>query len=615
MSKRGRRRWGRSPSTLPFLVLGATELASAQRPPPVLAVGHPERANPGEPLAAVRSYALQRSSQGALLAYVEGDDRGRGTLRLASLRSAAGVFERVGAERTLAPRATTVALWWDGTRGAVVWTVPRPLLSNATRPRRTPAQRPSPLLDPQGPPGLSGGTVWFQRLDAQGAPVGEPLALFEEHSRLAVVAVGPQGDGFRVAWTGGVVANGEVQGTIRSTGVSATGAASIVASDTGFVGSAGSVLRVLPGREAGTARLVWSGQRCWVERGAPAPQPSTVDPSAEVERRNRELLPQQPPHEHPGPPLRCDALALFHATVDLQGATVPVSEGVPLAVDALGASADALLAVTLESSQGARWSSLAPTPRAWQVAPVQSLDAALAAATSPPPVAPSPEGGNAAVPSSVPPPQPPSATELLRRPLRFDVEGSGAGLRVVALSPTMRRGVLTSAEGARSVRLFGAAEALFDASFAPGPGAPWLLLRAGAPLAGPLFLWDLAAGAPPEAPPEVAWAGDERLRVHLLRARAARAQFTSVLGGYGPVFEFNRTDPRLPGMLRQLQQLRIRWRSACDALTERARWLGRQGLSRDLQDLARAQCEIPDDAQLTAAEQGVGASERVPSAR
>jgi hypothetical protein len=217
-----------------------------------------------------------------------------------------------------------------------------------------------------------------------------------------------------------------------------------------------------------------------------------------------------------------------------------------------------------------------------------------------------PAGGDdtAPQPSLVRPPSPPDRTQILRAPFALDAATNGARRALAAVSPTHRRIVLarfdpTTATPAEIDTHAQPVEPTHDlALLGADAGPPWLLLRVGSAAGGPL-VWSLIEGpsAPAEAPVEQPWQGDERLRTHLLRARAARAAVTDLDHTLGPLSAQRDAaiNPAMPGLVSSMRRLRVRWVDACDALQARARFLVRRGLDRDLETLARQQCEIPPE--------------------
>jgi hypothetical protein len=99
------------------------------------------------------------------------------------------------------------------------------------------------------------------------------------------------------------------------------------------------------------------------------------------------------------------------------------------------------------------------------------------------------------------------------------------------------------------------------------------------------------------ATPEARWAGDERFMQQLARARAGRAAYTaaetSVMQAAGRPDAA--TNPALPSMIAGLHRVRGPWELACEALTERARYLARHGTDADIVTIAAQQCELPPE--------------------
>jgi hypothetical protein len=594
------------PLALTTLLVPAALRAQAA---PATPVGHPARIAPLTALAEVRTFAVVRAGDRALVAYVEaGELRARGTLRLALLRAAGGgVLERVGTDRTLAPGASVVALAWDGARGAVAYVVPRPHRGQdaAARARHhRPEDTARALADPLGPSTLTAGDVMLQRVDGEGAPVGRPVPVFEENSRAFAVAVAFEGDGYRVAWSGGIVADDEVLGTVRTMHVTGTGVARAAASDTGFTGQVGGVLRVVPASPRHPSPWVlWTGERCAAREDLPpVPRPSTP---TNVDHRPGA---PPPPHVQGGRPIECGSRRLYAAELHADGTTGAVLAGPRVGGDAFALAPrgpegpGALVPV----AGGERpYLGLAPHPGSPSAPGAETP--ALVRAPAPSPAAPGasevqPEGlppASQITPSRVPPPGALAPEAIAATPLALDATGANDATWFLALSPERTRVIYGTRRGADfSLVPFAPGARTWEIALAgAAAGEPWIFARTGDPTAGPLVYVDGATAARTPTPPEAAWAGDERLRVFLLRARATRAAFTDLEGTFNALSARAdaATNPSLPGLAASMRRLRSHWQGACEPLLERARWLVRHGVDAAVTDLARAQCEIPPE--------------------
>jgi hypothetical protein len=564
---------------------------------------------PFEALAEVRAFAVARVGERALVAYVDaGDARTRGTVRLATVRAGSEGLEREGTDPVLAPAGIAVAIAWDGTRGAVAYLVSRPHRGEnpARRRRQRPEDAERALNDPLGPSALTAGDVMLQRIDARGAPVGRPVLVFEENSRAYAVAVAPEGEGWRVAWSGGVVVDDEVRGTVRTSYVDGAGVARAAASDTGFTGEVGDALRIVPGDPSASrpARLVWSGERCRTREDLPPyPAPSTPAENTRAERRGPPAPP--PPQERSGPPIECEPARVHTVEVRADGSTSALAAGPSLAGSGFALvsraeGARALLAAIAGTDGPQLTLSTLPgenSPRPWSQRVLSA-----------PAISPAPEGGEDAeasaasqlTPSRVPPPVALSVEQSAAAPLALEAVTHGETLWFVALSSARTRVIYGLRRGEEPVSLVPIAPGgrVFDLALAGAAGAaPWIFARTGGPVSGPLVFVDGPSATRTPTPPTAPWSGDERLRVHLLRARAARAAYTEVESTWSAVSA--RADaasnPHLAGLTASVRRLRSRWESACGPLLERARWLSRQGVEGPVQELARAQCELPPE--------------------
>jgi hypothetical protein len=459
------------------------------------------------------------------------------------------------------------------------------------------------LNNPLGTPSLTAGDVMVQRLDASGAPVGRPALLFAENSRAFRVALARDGDnGWLVAWTGARTREGEVRGTLRAARVDANGALVGAALETNFSGPLGDGLRVLARDGSTPPRVAWSGEHCRERPELPRFAPPTRDPSAEIETRPRFVIQQGPLHEHPGPTITCDPLTLYSTSLRADGTLTPFVTGPALARDGL-ATVDGALIFSSRTAVATASLQLASIDADARVTAPRALVASGPLAPPLPQIAAPPSGDDtsAPTPSRVAPPQPPEATHALRAPIALDAARTrGESRSLVALSSTHNRVVLarfdTRSPATQSLAL-APVERAYEVSLLGGADsdAPWLFVRVGIGVGGPLVY--TAVEGVTGAQPEVVWQGDERLRTHLLRARTARAAVTDLEHTFGPVSARRdaATNPSMPGLVQSMRRLRTRWVDACDSLQARARFLVRRGLDRDLETMARQQCEVPPE--------------------
>ncbi|MEI8255554.1 MAG: hypothetical protein WCJ30_07770 [Deltaproteobacteria bacterium] len=588
-----------------MLVALASLRASAQSEVVPRLTGHPDHVVTEQAVADVRAFAVARAGDRAVVAYVQAGDHGaRGSLRTALLRAAAdGALDRAATDHTLAPSALAVAITWDGSSGAVVYTIQRPHRGETPGAHRQRAgDRERAAADPLGPSTLTAADVMLQRIDENGAPAGRAVLVFEENARAFRVAVAREGDGWQVAWTGAISVDTEIEGTVRTMRLGPQGATRSFASDTGFTGQPGDVLRVVPSHGTRTDPWVlFTGDRCATHATEPPFAQPTEDPSAAIEPRPRTLLPQQPPHERPGPPVVCEPRRVFVAALHADGTTGPLGAGPALAADAFGVfdPGDPLTVVAPLARGLAAFELDARGQTAGERAvgdaglgpPAHDLPTPPTSAEQTTPLALSP--------ARVAPPTPPDIDAVLRAPLVLDVARADARLTVFALSPSRARAAFGSfpVGGDPGVRVFTApGPRTFDIAVAgDGVHAPWLFAQTGTVQGGPLVYLDGDVAALHATAPETPWAGDERFAQHLLRARAARAAYTAAEGVFGPLSERPdaATNPRLPGIAAGMRRLRGPWDTACEALRERARFLVRHGVDADITQLASEQCELP----------------------
>lgn len=315
------------------VALGArAALAFGQDDEALRPVGHPGRVASGEPVMDARTFAVARAGDRAVIAFVQATEpRTRGNVRTAVVHGTPqhGV-EREGDDRTLAPAGSALAISWDGTRGAVVYTLSRPHRGEAPGThRQRPGATERAIEDPLGPSALTAADVMLQPIDAHGAAVGSAVRVFEENSRAYQVAVAPDGDGWIVAWTGATSRDAEVQGTVRWARVGAHGPVRTMASDTGFVGQVGDALRVVHDAQGHTV-IVWSGEPCDAREHDPRWQESAAEPDPPRLRGRT----QHPAQEHPGPPIVCEPRRLLAVAAHADGTTSAIVRGPTLATDA-----------------------------------------------------------------------------------------------------------------------------------------------------------------------------------------------------------------------------------------------------------------------------------------
>ncbi len=594
----------------PLLLCALPAMARAQTSPEVIRrpVGWPQRVRLNEPIAEVRTYALARVGDRALACYVQaGLGRERGALKCASLRREAdGSLARAEPDRAIAAAASAVALVWDSSGGLIVWVVPRPHRSETERVREArhrdgARSMQDSLNNPLGTPTLTAGDVMAQRIDNNGTPQGRPTLVFAENARAFRVAAARDDQGWLVAWTGARTREGEVRGTVRAARLDGNAARVGNAIETDFSGPLGDGLRVMARDASAPARLVWSGEHCRERPEQPPHAALTTDPSANIETPGRFVIRQGPLHEHPGSNITCDPLSLYGTALRADGTLAPLQRGPTLARDHVSLADNNTVVVTVRD--GVDQASLrAATVNAQGVIAVnRALVATGAIAPALPQVTSAPTTDDAAPSASrVGPPQPPDRTQALRAPVAIDVVTvRGAQRAIAALSSTRGRVTLARYDASASAAATVSAsvqpvERAYEVSLLGGE-APWLFLRVGIAAGGPLVF--AAFDNAPDAPAEQVWNGDERLRTHLLRARAARAVVTDFDHTFGPVSARRdaATNPSMPGLVNSMRRMRVRWVDACDALQARARFLVRRGLDRDLETLARQQCEIPPE--------------------
>lgn len=590
-------------SLVPDLARGQTGAEVLRRP-----VGTPQRVPLHEAIAEVRTYSLARVGDRALACYVQaGLGPERGALKCASLRREAdGSLVRTEPERVIAPAASAVHVSWDSSGGLIVWVVPRPhrnepLRVREARHRDGARSMQDALNNPLGTPSLTAGDVMAMRLDHNGAPQGRPTLLFAENAGAFRVAAARNEDGWLVAWTGAGTREGEVRGTIRAARLDANGALVGRVLETHFSGPVGDGLRVLPGDSAHAARIVWSGEHCRERPDQPRYVPPAGDPSAAIERPGRFVIRQGPTHEHPGANITCDGLSLYATALRADGSLAPLCTGPALARDHVAlADHDTVVVTTRDGTESASLK-LVTVDTQGRLTPGRVLVASGPMFPPLPSISNTPTSDDAApTPSRVPPPQPPDRTQTLRAPVALDVAPiRGTQRAIAALSSTRARITLARFDTANDAQATPSAsmqpiERAYEVSLLGGE-SPWLFVRVGIAAGGPLVFSSFDDAT--DAPAETVWSGDERLRTHLLRARAARAAVTDFDHTFGPLSARSdfATSPRAPHLVNTMRRLRQRWLEACDMLQARARFLVRRGLDRDIETLARQQCEIPPE--------------------
>jgi hypothetical protein len=563
---------------------------------------------PNEAVAEVRTFSLARVGDRALACYVQaGLGRERGSLKCASLRREAdGSLARTEPDRVIAPAASAVHVSWDSSGGLIVWVVPRPHRSETERVREArhrdgARSMQDSLNNPLGTPALTAGDVMAVRIDHNGAPQGRPTLVFEENAGAFRVAAARDDQGWLVAWTGARTREGEVRGTVRAARLDANGALVGRAIETDFSGPVGDGLRVLPRAGATTARIVWSGEHCRERPEQARYVPPAGDPSAGIERPGRFVIPQGPSHEHPGANITCDGLTLYATALRADSTLAPLSTGPALARDHVALADNNTVVVTTRDGAERASLKLVTVDTQGRLTAGRVLVASGPVLPALPSISSAPTSDDSApTPSRVPPPQPPDRTHTLRAPVALDVAPTrGTQRAIAALSSTRARVTLARFDSATTEQAAASAsvqpvERAYEVSVLGGE-IPWLFFRVGIAAGGPLVFASFDDGT--DAPAETVWSGDERLRTHLLRSRAARAAVTDFDHTFGPASARSdfATSPQAPNLVNSMRRLRQHWVDACDLLLARARFLVRRGLDRDLETLARQQCEIPPE--------------------
>ena len=623
-----------------------SSVAAAQNAPVPRPVAPPDHVSPGEAIIPqARTFTAVRAGDRVLVAFIENQPGGRGVLHTALLRASprdtpseipsetrSGGLDRARPDVELSPGSVrAMALAWDGTRGALVYIVPRALPGGFAHGPPTPQRHGTPLppsvADPLGPSSASGGDVVLQRLDAEGSPAGRPVPVFTENGRLFRVAVALEGESAVVAWTGATVTDDEVRGTVRALRVGPGGPMHQAASATGFSGDVGDALRVvhIPETPERTV-VVFTGARCITRWTAPYPTVLATDPSAQVENPARRPQPQEPPTEVPGPPIDCGPLALHAAELHPDDTFGPLASTEPLGSDALAVTPTRALA----SVGGALVAMhLAPARDFGRVSPWFAAQPSLPAVPSPPPpdteprVHPADGVEPALTEHPVPAPAPVPVATGVRTPAALDASpGTPPGAPVLVAVTGDHRAVAMvtpTADGRDAtvspLRVSGGP--WLEAALLPDTHSPWVLARAGV-WSGPVVLLDPAAPVteapgmppPPEAPLDETFA---RLWVRVRTARAVFIRHENMAGALAARPEAP-TDPRMPSVLATRARLRSRWESLCGQLQSRAQSLAHhgshpgmsqgvsqgvsQGASADLLGGVQQLCEIHQDLQL-----------------
>ena len=298
---------------------------------------------------------MARVGDRALMAYVQANDpHDRGALRVAQFRALpehAGL-ERMGTDCVLAPAAFAVAIDWDGTTGAVVYTVPRPHRGEAPGThRRRPGSTERALGDPLGPSALTaaesccraGATPRGTRSADRCWSFKKTRAHTEWPSRATKTTGSSRGPAESASMARCRARCGCSQVTARGRG------AICYASDTGFTGHVGDVVRVM-GTHSARAEpvVVWAGAQCAALEGM-APRPELLaDPSEAAGVHAGELRYQHPTNEHPGPPIECEAHRLFAVQPHRDGTSGPIVAGPLLATDAFAVLGGAVVAAVAQ---------------------------------------------------------------------------------------------------------------------------------------------------------------------------------------------------------------------------------------------------------------------------
>lgn len=550
---------------------------------------------PGESLATTRAFSSARVGDNILVAFIDDAPNARGELRTALLQSTPGGLDRTRTDASIAPRARTLSLAWNGSVGALAYIVP-PLppapLPPGTFPHRFVSVPPSPT-EPLGARNSSGGEIVVQRLDARGAPVGRPIAVFTENSRAVRVAVALENERIVVAWTGAAYTDNEVRGTVRAMRLSERNEARSFASSSGWFGDTGDALRIAVAD--GHTRVLFTGLRCVTREGSASPEPFAHDPSERVELTRRSLQPQASITLDAGPAVDCGPLSVHASELRADDTFGFATVSQPIARDALALSPGGVIA-----SLGAQPGALALLPFALgpTFRPLSARAPSLPLGAHPhvpPPREHSPPEFEPAVHDAPTAPNAPAEiTQAMHDPIFLDA----AGAEIVSL-PTDHRRVLfatlaPNGQLSEPAELFHSATLMLEAAVLAGT-TPWVLAREGT-WSGALRLLSPTARVAPESPVAVdpAWAA---LFTRVRTQRAIFMRFENSAGAMAARPEAP-TDPRMPGIIASRNRLRARWTSLCEQLQNRAHWLSRHDGPADVLQATRQVCQIHGDLEL-----------------
>ncbi|MBI5517760.1 MAG: hypothetical protein HY909_28575 [Deltaproteobacteria bacterium] len=562
----------------------------------------PSAVAPGGPVGVVRAFDAVRRGDALLVASLAGLPTGHGQLRLARLEQGPSGLTRARPDAVVAPNARAVALAWDGSRGALAWVVPPPPPARPGMPSppgalpntwgRVPVGLPPSTEDPLGPRGVTGGDVFVQALDANGAPTGRPVAVFRENARAGRVAVALTDRGAVVAWTGASVTDDEIRGTVRVRWLDENLQPRGVATHSGFLGDLGDALFLTPRPDR--VRVYFAGSACTAQPGTLSQPLTSEDPSRFTEPPNRSLMNQNPPEEVQGPWIVCSPMSVQVVDVLPDGRVASRTEGPPLARGGFSLAGETVFGVfgrTLAEAALGRWSGGAVVP--WT--PGRALALAPEPAEALPLEQRHPREGDATVVlNPIPAPAESEEDALQRAAALSGVDPTGGPAVLAVVASDHRAAAFSRAPAGAWTRLGGGPSAglLMDVRVLDGPGAPWVLTREGT-WHGPLRWHDTALPAAPPAAPAAPLAVDPtyaRLFCRARQLRAAVVRFEYTAGSLAAQPEAP-TDPRMPGILGVRRRLLGNWSTACSHLTDRARVLLRQGGSPTLLTSAQQLCQ------------------------
>lgn len=615
-----------------FAAALAPRAATAQHPPLELTRPgpRPARVSHGEVLTFARTFTATRHAARILAAYIENTPSGGGALRTALFdvtSDAPPALTRAREDALVAPDARAVSLTWDGTRGALAYIVPRvtpPRAPHQPPVRRAPAVGIPPATDdPLGPSSSSGGDVVVQFLDASGAPAGAPRTVFHEHSRLWRVAVAREGERWVVAWTGSVVTDDEVRGTVRAMRLDSAGAPTrAMASSTGFVGDPGNTLAWV--RAGEHTRLAITGSSCRARDGERLRSLSlNEDPSAQIEAPERSPQPQAPVREFPSTLIECSPMSLHVTELGRDDTFGPLTRGPWLRADAVSFDGERFVAPVLDASGAATWATAtlsAASP------PLARFGDGRPVTLAAPPMYRAPDLTNRVRPATntwpptveapvAPPPVVAADTvgSFLRVPVATAFSSAGS---LVAITDD-RRGLARVAPGSDAPSLVASAASPFVE--VTGAVGDWFFVREGY-WSGPvraLFVPSRAAveavafapahavPVPPPAqrphfPTTRPLVYDAEFSALFARTRIARSLFIrhENLAGMLAARPEAPTDPRMPPILAVRHRLQSRWENLCSPLRSRARTLAREGAGQDVISGVNQLCEIHPELQL-----------------